>query len=279
MPPHPLKEKSTDVLSQVLGYYKNNGRSFPWRETTDPYHILVSEYMLQQTQVDRVVPKYIAFLKTFPNIEALASSARKEVLTLWSGLGYNRRAVALHDTAKTLVAEHNSTVPKDRETLLTLLGVGEYTAGAVLAFAYNKPVIMVETNIRTVILHHCIQKKKRVTDKEISALVSHLLQDALMRSVSPKTFYSAMMDYGAHLKAQGVRTNTQSRHYTKQSKFDGSIRQARGMLLHLFINTRKGISRKSMRALPAKRINEGLKGLLKEGIVEKRGQYYYLVDG
>ena len=278
MPSKILKEESNDLLSRVLLHYKKNQRTLPWRETSDPYHILISEYMLQQTQADRVVPKYISFLKKFPKIKTLASSSRKEVLTLWSGLGYNRRAVALHDAAKILIAEHDSTVPKEKKALLTLPGVGEYTAGAVLAFAYNKPVIIIETNIRTVLLHHCVQKKKEVTDETIGMFVEQLLQDALKRRVKPRIFYSAMMDYGAHLKSQGVRTNARSKHYIKQSKFDGSIRQARGALLRLFISAEKGISKKQLQTLQVKRMNEGLAGLLTERLVEKRGKYYYLTD-
>ena len=270
------KEKNNNILSRVLLHYKKNQRMFPWRETDDPYCILVSEYMLQQTQADRVVPKYISFLKKFPTVIALASSTRKEVLTLWSGLGYNRRATALHDAAKILVAEHGATVPKEKETLLTLPGIGEYTASAVLAFAFNKAVIVVETNIRTVLLHHAMRKKKEVTDETISASVKQLLQDAIKRKVSSRVFYSAMMDYGAHLKSQGVRTNAQSKHYTKQDKFDGSVRQARGALLRLFISAEKGITKKQLQTAKTKRISEGLAGLLAEGLIEKRGKYYYL---
>lgn len=273
------KRKISDALSQVLLHYKNNKRTFPWRETTDPYQILVSEYMLQQTQADRVIPKYISFIKKFPKVTTLASSTRKEVLTLWSGLGYNRRAIALHSAAKMLVDQHNSTVPKEKETLLTLPGVGEYTASAVLAFAHNKPVIVVETNIRTVLLHHALQNMKEVTDETVGIFVKQMLQNAIEQKVSPRMFYSAMMDYGAHLKAQGVRTNTRSKHYTKQGRFDGSVRQARGALLRLFINTEKGISQKQLQTAGAKRINEALPALLTEGIIEKRGKYYYLAKG
>ena len=274
-----LKEKNDDILSRVLLHHRDNQRIFPWRETSNPYHILVSEYMLQQTQTDRVVPKYISFLKKFPKVTTLASSTRKDVLTLWSGLGYNRRAFALHEAAKILVAEYDGIVPEEREMLLTLPGVGEYTASAVLAFAYDKPVVMIETNIRTVLLHHALQNMKEVADETISTFVERLLQHALEQGVSPRIFYSAMMDYGAHLKAQGVRTNARSKHYTKQSKFDGSVRQARGALLRLFINTEKGVSKKHLQTIQAKRINEGLTGLLTEGVIEKRGKYYYLAKG
>ena len=279
MPTPSSKEKISDVVSRVLTHYKNEQRTFPWRETTDPYRILVSECMLQQTQVDRVVPKYTAFIKTFPSVTALANALRKEVLALWSGLGYNRRAIALHNTAKEVVTSHNSIVPTTEEALLTLPGIGPYTAGAVLAFAYDKPVIIIETNIRTVVLHHCARKKKAVSDKTISHFVEQLLQDALNRKTTPRTFYSAMMDYGTHLKARGVRTNPRSKHYTKQAPFTGSIRQARGALLRHFINAQKGTSKKQLQALPAQHINKALTALLTEGIIKKRGKYYYLANG
>ena len=276
MTPLTSKEKISDVVSCVLTHHEKEGRSFPWRETTDPYHILVSEYMLQQTQTDRVEPKYISFLKKFPKVTSLACATRKEVLTLWSGLGYNRRAIALHNAAKNLVTVYDGAVPKTKEALLTLPGVGEYTAGAVLAFAYNKPVIVVETNIRTVVLHHCARKKKGVKDEAISLFTEQLLQSALNRGSTPRIFYSAMMDYGTHLKSQGVRTNARSKHYTKQGKFDGSVRQARGALLRLLIAAEKGVSKKQLQGLKVHRINEGLAGLLTEGLVEKKGKYYYL---
>ena len=278
MPPLSSKEKISTVVSHILAYYKNNGRLFPWRETTDPYHILVSEYMLQQTQTDRVVPKYSSFLQKFPSVASLSRAMRKEVLALWSGLGYNRRAVALHNAAKMIINVYDGDIPQTKEDLLTLPGVGEYTAGAILAFAYNKPVIVIETNIRTVVLHHCVRKKKKVGDDVIGFFVKQLLQNAIKRKVAPRDFYSAMMDYGTHLKAQGVRTNPRSKHYTKQSKFDGSIRQARGVLLRHFIAIEKGVTEKQLHNLNTNRINEGLTGLLAEGVIEKRGKYYYLAE-
>ena len=279
MPPRSSKEKISNVVSSVLAHYESGRRLFPWRETTDPYHILVSEYMLQQTQTDRVVPKYVSFLKKFPDVTSLASALRKEVLALWSGLGYNRRAVALHNAASMIVAEYGGRVPETTEELLTLPGVGGYTAAAIRAFAYDQPVVVIETNIRTVVFHHCVRNKRQVVgDEVIRFFVEQLLRDVVARKVAPRTFYSAMMDYGAYLKSQGVRTNERSKHYTKQSKFDGSVRQARGALLRHFVAAEKGVSEKQLHTLDATRVNEGLAGLLADGVVEKRGKYYYLAE-
>ena len=214
----------------------------------------------------------------FPDSATLARAPRKEVLKAWSGLGYNRRAIALHRAAGILVNAHGGSVPKTREELLTLPGVGEYTAGAVLAFAYNEPVVIVETNIRTVVLHHCVKKHSGIGDKTIAFFVEQLLNDALERGASPKIFYSAMMDYGAHLKASGIRLNTRSKHYTKQKKFTGSVRQARGALLQTFIASEKGISEKRLQKMKMKRVREGLHGLIGDGLIEKRNGYYYLAD-
>lgn len=272
-------EKHIDtVLSLVLSHYEQSGRRFPWRDTDDPYSILVSEYMLQQTQADRVVPKYNNFLEKFPDVFSLASSGRKEVLGEWIGLGYNRRAVALHSAAKMLRDEYDGVVPSVMDALLTLPGVGKYTAGAVLAFAYNVPTVIVETNIRTVVLHHCVQDADLVGDDEISYSVRSLIRCALHCDISPRLFYSAMMDYGSHLKRSGVQVNARSRHYTKQSRFDGSVRQSRGALLRLFLAANTGISKERMERLGFQRITEGLLGLIADGLVEKRGAYYYLVD-
>lgn len=270
-----VKEKIDDTVSLVLLYYENHKRLFPWRESSDPYHILVSEYMLQQTQTERVVPKYLSFLKQFPNVDSLARARRRDVLALWSGLGYNRRAVALHNAAKMLT---DGIVPQTKEDLLTLPGVGEYTAGAVLAFAYDEPVVIIETNIRTVIFHHCVQGRKEIADDAVYSFVEKMLRCAIERGISPRVFYSAMMDYGSYLKLSGVRMNSRSRHYVKQKKFDGSVRQARGTLLRFFVVADEGVSGENLQYLEVQRIKEGLAGLVADGLVEKRGKYYYLVS-
>ena len=272
------KEKIGDVVSLVLSYYRDHGRLFPWRETSDPYHILVSECMLQQTQTDRVIPKYNSFIKKFPNIWFLASADRRDALAVWNGLGYNRRAVALHDAAKMITEVNGGIVPRAKEDLLTLPGIGDYTAGAVLAFAYNDPVVVVETNIRTVVFHHCVRKKKEIEDNVVYFFIEKMLLHAVDLGVSPRVFYSAMMDYGSHLKSVGVRVNRRSRHYVKQKKFNGSVRQARGTLLRFFLTTKKGVSDDRLKFFGTQRIKEGLSGLISDGLIEKRGKYYYLAE-
>lgn len=142
-------------------------RDMPWRNTTDPYRVMVSELMLQQTQVDRVVPKYEAFIALFPTVSHLAAASLAEVISLWQGLGYNRRARFLHMAAKQIVEEHNGHFPQSPEAILRLPGIGKNTLGAICAYAYNQPVVFVETNIRTVYLYHFFADSHDVTDAEI----------------------------------------------------------------------------------------------------------------
>ena len=272
---HVSKEKINTVVSLVLSYYEKHGRSFPWRETEDPYCVLVSEYMLQQTQVGRVEDKFSFFIDRFPDVVSLAEADRKDVLLLWSGLGYNRRAIALHEAASVLVDEYGGSVPENREMLLGLPGVGEYTSGAVLVFAYNEPIVIIETNIRTVIFHHYLGRGG-VVDAELFFFVEKMLQHASVLGASPKVFYSAMMDYGSHLKSIGIHTNPLSKHYTKQKRFEGSVRQARGELLRFFIAAEKGVSKERLNDIGVSRVEEGLVGLVSDGLIERRGKYYYL---
>lgn len=192
--------------------------------------------MLQQTQVERVISFYKKFLKTFPTAKALSKTQLADVLKAWQGLGYNRRAKFLHQAAKIIVKEG---FPKEVEETEKLPGVGPYTAQAVAAFAYNRPEVFIETNIRTVFLYHCFPSKpsrlnldKRLSDKEILPLVAKALKKSKMQ---PRDFYAALMDYGAYLKQRGVKLNSRSTHYTKQSKFEGSARQLRGHILTLLL--------------------------------------------
>lgn len=217
------------VLRELKNFYKKNKRAhLPWRKTKDPYKILVSELMLQQTQVSRVLIKYDSFLKKFPTFEVLASAPLSDVLKEWQGLGYNRRAKFLHQTAKIVMGEYTGRFPKDPAVIETLPGVGHYTARAVVAFAFNIPVVCIETNIRTVFMHFYFKDKETISDKEILPLIERDLKKSKME---PRDFYAALMDYGSYLKANGVRINNKSKHYTKQSKFEGSIRQKRAAKL------------------------------------------------
>jgi A/G-specific adenine glycosylase len=236
------------LLRDLKSFYATNRRDLPWRRTRDPYKILVSEVMLQQTQVERVIPKYEAFIKLFPTPSALAKAPLSKVLAAWSGLGYNRRAKYLQASAKIIgeMEESSDKSPRNPrfakgkaaarllfyESSVKLPGVGPYTMQAVAAFAYNKPTLFIETNIRTVFLYHCFQSRKHldslVTDKEILPLVEEALKKSRME---PRDFYAALMDYGTYLKRSGVRLNKKSKHYNKQSKFEGSYRQLRGAII------------------------------------------------
>jgi A/G-specific adenine glycosylase len=217
------------LLRDLKSFYRYNKREhLPWRETHDPYKILVSEVMLQQTQVERVIPFYERFIKRFPDAKTLAKAPLSEVLKYWSGLGYNRRGKFLHEAGKVIA--------KEGWTGKKLPGVGPYTAAAIEAFAHNKPTVFIETNIRTVFIYYCFAKRRKldslVSDAEILPLVEKALTQSRMK---PRDFYAALMDYGSHLKQRGIKLNTRSKHYNKQSKFEGSYRQLRGAILRALL--------------------------------------------
>ncbi len=198
--------------------------------------------MLQQTQVARVIPKYEAFLKRFPTFAMLAKASLSDVLKEWQGLGYNRRAKFLHETAKIVTKEYKGKFPKEVSEIEKLPGVGHYTARAISTFAFNKPEVFIETNIRTVFTHHYRgQSSVKVDDKEILLLVE---KDFKKSKMEPRDFYAALMDYGSHLKASGIRINNKSKHYVKQSKFEGSTRQKRAALLRAAL--KRGASEKEL---------------------------------
>jgi A/G-specific adenine glycosylase len=260
----------------VLAHYKEHGRhDLSWRKTKDAYRILVSEVMLQQTQVERVLPFYKAFLKEFPDVRALASAPLANVLIRWQGLGYNRRAKMLHEAAKTVVKDYAGKMPNTVEALEKLPGIGHYTARAVAAFAYNEDVILIETNLRTVVTHHFFPDEEKVSDKEIL-----LILEKAFRKGTSREWYSALMDYGAFLKRSGVRINAKSKTYTKQSAFAGSGREARGVILRAlskeakterFLASLLGVER-------YEQVAAQLQKLLKEGLIEKKRTKYQLAS-
>jgi A/G-specific adenine glycosylase len=204
-------------------------RDMPWREDTRPYFVLVSELMLQQTQVARVIPKFEAFINAFPSEKELAAASLADVLIYWQGLGYNRRAKFLHEATKQIVAR--GTFPNTYEDLLKLPGVGKNTAGAILAYSFNQPSIFIETNIRTVYIHHFFNNQFDINDKQLI----ELLEQTIDRE-HPREFYWALMDYGSWLKSSGVRNIASSKHYKKQSPLAGSLREMRGMIIRNLSN-------------------------------------------
>lgn len=171
-------ERAGRVQTRLLAWYRAQRRDLPWRHTRDPYRILVSEVMLQQTQVERVIPKYHEFLERFPTLEALASAPAAEVIRVWSGLGYNRRAVNLQRAAQAVVERHGGVMPRDLDALQALPGIGRYTAGAVACFAFEQDVGFFDTNIRRV-LHRLAfgpeLPERRAGDRELQALADRLV--------------------------------------------------------------------------------------------------------
>lgn len=226
-----LSKKETDRFREkIYAYYAQHGRDLPWRRTRVGYNIFVSEVMLQQTQVERVRGKYEEFLYVFPSFPVLADSSLKDVMTVWQGLGYNRRALALLKAARAIVARHNSMLPRTVADLSGLPGIGKATASAILCFAFDEPVVFIETNIRRVFIHHFFEDKGEVRDSEIIPLVAETLD-----RVSPRTWYYALMDYGAMLGRLKANPNRKSAHYRTQAPFRDSDRRIRGAVLRLLV--------------------------------------------
>lgn len=230
----------TTFQKKIWNFYYKNKREFPWRETTNPYHILVSEVMLQQTQTSRVISKNQQFLKKFPTLELLAKSTNAEVLGAWSGLGYNRRGLYLKKTAEQIVNTYQGEIPLDPKVLVTFPGIGPNTAGSIFVFSTNKPHAFIETNIRRVFIHEFFEGKDKISDKEILKLVEETLDQK-----NPREWYFALMDYGVHLSKTEINPNRKSKHYIKQSKFEGSLRQTRGKILKLLLK-KKYIEKKTL---------------------------------
>ncbi len=257
-------KKIKDFQKTILDHWKKEGRhALPWRKTHDPYKILVSEVMLQQTQVDRVIPYYRAFLKKFPTVRALAQAELHDVLRLWSGLGYNRRAKYLHEAAKAIEINHKGRFPRSYDALRTLPGVGEYTARAVRTFALNQPGVFIETNIRTVFMHafHAvISKNEKTSDADLMPLITKAAEGQI-----PREWYWALMDYGAYLKHSGIRINSKSKHYIKQSKFQGSQRQVRGAILRAYLDKKE---LKAVKKRYANLYDSAFIALKAEGLIE-----------
>lgn len=248
-------------------YYQQYGRTqLPWRSSYDPYQVLVSEIMLQQTQVERVIPKFLAFLEVFPTVEALATASPAAVIRQWQGLGYNRRGLNLQRAAAKIVSDFGSQVPSDTENLVSLPGIGPYTASAIQAFAFNQPSLVIETNIRTIMIYHFFHGAYKVEDKAVLELV-----EATLDLSQPRQWYSALMDYGAYLKQVMPNPSRQSKTYVKQSKFEGSLRQVRGAILkQLTLKAQTPAELASNLAFEAPKISQALEQLMTEGFLEQK---------
>ena len=302
------------VFKEILRQKGNElWRDMPWREDTRPYYVLVSELMLQQTQVSRVIPKFEAFIERFPDEKTLASASLGDVLKLWQGLGYNRRAKYLHDAARMIVNDFDGRFPENEAAILQLPGVGKNTAGAILAYAFNKPAIFVETNIRTVYIHAFFADNFAVDDKQIIAKLeatapwcekgkeqpeqriysapgamrtgfpakSQILKGFSSKTVGsshygPRRFYQNLMDYGSYLKQTGIRNNARSRHYKKQSPLAGSVREMRGLLIKILSEGEIARSALVEQLGADARFEPALDGLVRDGLVTARDGVVHL---
>lgn len=215
------------VLSEGRRLY----RDLPWRGIDDAYGVLVSEVMLQQTQVKRVLGRWERWMSMFPSPDALAAAAPADVLAEWQGLGYNRRALALKRAAEECSQRFGGRLPETVEQLRELPGIGPATAAGVTAFARNLPAIYIETNVRTVFIHTLFPDCETVSDKQLEPLVAACCPEA----GQVRRWYYALLDVGADLKSQVGNASRRSAHYTRQSAFEGSRRQKRACLVRIVL--------------------------------------------
>jgi len=259
----------------IWTWYRKNGRhDLTWRHTDEPWHIFVSEVMLQQTQVSRVADIWPQFIRRFPTPRALATAPLREVLAAWRGMGYNRRAAYLQRAARIIEAEHGGRVPADIERLQALPGIGRNTAGSILAFAFDRPAVFIETNIRRTYLHHFFPGKTDVPDSAVAAWVARTLPKKDFRK-----WYWALMDYGSAALAGVPNPNRRARVYAIQAKFAGSRRELRGKIVQALLDG--GGSAPAIRArvqtllqgrkISARVFDATLAALLAEGLIHRRG--------
>lgn len=225
-------------------------RDLPWRRTRDPYAIWLSEVMLQQTQVPRVLTRWQEWVERFPSVEALAAADTADVLAAWQGMGYNRRALALKSAAEIVVREHGGEFPRDAVALRALPGIGPATAQGIRSFAFDLPGVYLETNVRTVLLHHFFPDVPGVPDRELIPLAEATCPatpdgetgtDAPYATPqdegdTPRSWYYALLDYGAYLKKTIPNPSRRSSAYTRQSRFEGSRRQKRAHIVRMLLD-------------------------------------------
>ncbi len=278
----PLKIK--DFQKVVWNYYKTSGRNnLPWRKNINPYRIWVSEVMLQQTQVDRVIGFFDAWMNQFPTVQKLADASQIDVLKQWKGLGYNSRAIRMKQAAQVVVNNYKGKFPTDYNELQTLPGIGPYTAGAISAFVHNQSIVLIETNIRRVFIHHFFNDAIDIHDDEILELVKKTIDKE-----NPREWYWALMDYGSFLgrtlniKGKKYNPNIQSKHYTKQSAFTGSDREIRGAILKILLENHHSVSKAALAkkiqifSNDKERIQKIMNQMLREGYFELKGNTIHL---
>ena len=248
---------------KLFSWFKENKKDYPWRQTEDPYCIMVSEFMLQQTQTGRVIPKYLAFIEKFTTLKSLANSENREVLELWSGLGYNRRALWLKEAAQNIHSMER--FPKDPKELKKVKGIGDYTSRAIPIFAFNENLATVDTNIRRIFIHEGFATEET---KELFAIAEQLLP--LNKS---REYHSALMDYGNTIVTSA---KTKIKPKTVQGSFKGSNRQHRGKIIKYLTLTQTATKQLIIKEcnIPEEKIEIILNKLVKDGLIkEEKGKY------
>ncbi len=252
----------------IYAYFKNKRRDFPFRKEITPYNVLVSEIMLQQTQTGRVAEKYLEFKGEFPDFLSLSNASNEKLLKVWQGMGYNRRALALKQIAKIVINEYSGKLPDSVDILKTFPQIGHNTASSIVAFAYNKPSIFIETNIRRVYIYYFFPKKKNINDKDILPIV-----ESTVDNNNPREWYYALMDYGVMLKKTHPELNKRSSHYRKQSPFKGSNREIRGKILKILTSESEILEATLSKKLQLNldKIRSILQQLEQEGFIKRNG--------
>lgn len=222
-------------------------RDLPWRNLDDPYQVWLSEVMLQQTQVSRVITRWQEWLERFPQVEALAFASSADVLEAWQGMGYNRRALALKAAAEIIETSYRGVFPRSNKELQALPGIGPATAAGIRCFAFGLPDTYLETNVRTVLLHELFPDETAVPDSLLEPLVSLTCPPASSAGDKgdacrgPRVWYYALLDYGAQLKRELPNPSRRSKHHSVQSKFEGSYRQKRSFILKQVLANPEGL--------------------------------------
>ncbi len=255
----------------ILSYFKQYGRDFPFRKEINPYNVVVSEMMLQQTQTNRVAEKFQQFIQEFPDFQSLVNAPLNEVLKIWQGLGYNRRAVALKKIAEKVVNEFDGILPADVEILNSLPQIGHNTASSIVAFAFNLPTFFIEVNIRRVYIYFFFPGKSSIQDRVIMPIVRKTLDSSNVRK-----WYYALMDFGVMLKKNHPELNKRSAHYRKQSKFKGSSREIRGKILKLLLASSNLTEAEIFKELKinSKKLKDILDLLIKEGFIKQENYQF-----
>ena len=263
-----MKTEIAAFRDKVWDFYRDHGRELDWRHDPTPYQVVVSELMLQQTQVARVAERYPRWLRRFPSFEILAGASVVEVLGEWQGMGYNRRALYLHRIAQAVMNDYGGILPTEPDELLKFPGIGLNTAGSIAAFASDAPVVFIETNIRRVFIHEFFHVGDEISDKQLMPLIEQALD-----SENPREWYYALMDYGSYLAKTVANPNRRSKHHVVQSKFEGSKRQVRGEVLRqLMAGSRPSFD------IDDPRLKEVLLALESEGFIVVKDQIYSIAE-